>query len=367
MDSTKLFQHKLFDRAIPEDYNDLINKPTINGVVVEGDKTAVDYLLQPLGNYAHLDENNKILISELPDEVLGTLQYEGTWDASLNEPQLPEIPETIGDYWIVSVGGEQFGLEFSKGDWIIAGPNGWQKIDNTDLVTSVNGMTGDVVLELDASAITYHNPDYPTVEAALDKLLYVAPSVTSLTGGAVYENGKEINSVTLKWATNKNVVTQSFNQGIGEIDANIRQYVYEPETPITSNKTFTLTVSDGTRTATKSTSVTFQNKIYWGVSPNTVLTNEEILAFEKAGQAQFATSRTISKTFNCSGGNYFYFIIPTSFIASSMRVIVGGLSFSDYTLTTMADFVNGSGKNVSYTQFRPNNIQNGSSITVEIK
>jgi hypothetical protein len=367
MDSTKLFQHKLFERAIPEDYNDLINKPTINGVVVEGDKTAVDYLLQPLGNYAHLDENGKILVSELPDEVLGNLSYEGTWDASLNEPELPEIPESIGEYWIVSESGEQFGLEFHKGDWIIAGPDGWQKIDNTDLVTSVNGMTGDVVLQLDASSITYTHPDYPTVQAALDKLLYLAPSITSLTGGGTYENGKEISSVTLKWALNKAVTSQSFNQGIGSLDVNLRQYVYTPTNPIKSNTTFTLTVGDGTKTATKSTAVSFQNKIYWGVSPNTVLTNEEILAFEKAGQASFATSRTISKTFNCSGGNYFYFVMPTSFIASTMKVIVGGLSFSDYTLTAMPEFVNGSGKNVSYTQFRPNNLQNGSSITVEIK
>lgn len=171
----------------------------------------------------------------------------------------------------------------------------------------------------------------------------------------------------MKWALNKAVTSQSFNQGIGSLDVNLRQYVYTPTNPIKSNTTFTLTVGDGTKTATKSTAVSFQNKIYWGVSPNTVLTNEEILAFEKAGQASFATSRTISKTFNCSGGNYFYFVMPTSFIASTMKVIVGGLSFSDYTLTAMPEFVNGSGKNVSYTQFRPNNLQNGSSITVEIK
>ena len=231
-------------------------------------------------------------------------------------------------------------------------------------VSSVNGMVGDVIIT--AQSIDYHNPDYPTIEAALDQLLYVAPSVTSMSGGGTYENGKSISSVTLKWAINKNVITQSLNQGIGSIDPSLRQYVYTPTKPITSNTTFTLTVGDGTKTATKSTSVSFQNKIYWGVSPNPVLTNEEILAFEKAGQASFATSRAITKTFNCTGGNYFYFVMPTSFV-SGMSMLVGGLAFSAYTKTTMADFVNASGKNVSYTQIRPNDIQNGSSIKVEIK
>ena len=147
MDSTKLFQHKLFERAIPEDYNDLINKPTINGVVVEGDKIDIDYKLQPLGNYAHLDSNNKILISELPSEVLGTLKYQGTWNARTNTPTLQSTPKSVGHYWIVSEAGTQFGLEFQKSDWIIAGISSWQKIDNSDLVTSVNNMSGDVKLD----------------------------------------------------------------------------------------------------------------------------------------------------------------------------------------------------------------------------
>lgn len=231
-----------------------------------------------------------------------------------------------------------------------------------------SGEGGETVLptEITAADVTYDNPSYPTVKAALDKLLYVAPSITSFTGGGQYENGKSITSVKFTWAVNKTVETQNINNGVGEVDASSRSHVYTPTTPITSNKTFTLTVSDGTNTATRSTSITFSNKIYWGVSANDTLTNADILAFETSGSAAFASSRVITKTFNCSGGKYFYFAIPTS-LCNGLKMVVGGLSFTAFTSVEMSDFVNASGKTVSYTVFRPNSVQNGSSITVEVK
>lgn len=138
---TRLFQYVNYI-----DYDELVNKPIINHVVVEGDKTLADYGIQPAGNYAHLNANGKVPFEELDDSILGNLQYQGTWDAEHNNPNLPLVPAKKGQYWIVSHGGERFELEFETGDWIIAGDGVWQKIDNSDTVISVNGKRGVVVL-----------------------------------------------------------------------------------------------------------------------------------------------------------------------------------------------------------------------------
>lgn len=220
--------------------------------------------------------------------------------------------------------------------------------------------------EITAANVKYDNPEYPTVKAALDKLLYVAPAINSFTGGGTYENGKSVDKVSFAWTLNKDVTTQSISNGVGEIAASKRAYTYAPSLPITSNTTFTLTVGDGTKTATRSTSISFQNKVYWGVSAKDSLDNADILAFETAGKASFATGRAMTKTFDCSAGGYFYFAIPTDF-CTGMKMVVGGLAFSDFSFVTKEDFVNASGKTVSYNVYRPNSIQHGSSITVEVK
>ena len=151
---------KLFQYTNYIDYDELINKPLINKVVVEGDKSLADYGIQPAGNYAHLNENGKIPLEELDDSLLGNLQFQGIWDAKNNNPQLPLVPSKKGQYWVVSQGGERFGLSFETGDWIIATDNSWQKIDNSDAVTSVNGKLGNVILtseDIDHNGITVAN------------------------------------------------------------------------------------------------------------------------------------------------------------------------------------------------------------------
>lgn len=217
-----------------------------------------------------------------------------------------------------------------------------------------------------AANVSYDNLEYTTVKAALDKLLYVAPAITSFTGGGTYENGQSVDKVSFAWTLNKDVTTQSISNGVGKISASKRAYTYAPSLPITSNTTFTLTVEDGKKTATRSTSVSFKNKVYWGVSAKDSLDNADILAFETAGKASFATGRAMTKTFDCSVGGFFYFAIPTDF-CTGLKMVVGGLAFSDFKVVTKEDFVNASGKTVSYNVYRPNSIQHGSSITVEVK
>jgi hypothetical protein len=98
---------------------------------------------------ASLDGSGTVPISQLPSAVLGALSYQGTWNASTNTPTLTSSVGTKGYYYVVSVAGSTNlnGItDWQVGDWAVYNGTAWQKIDNTDAVTSVNGYTGTVVL-----------------------------------------------------------------------------------------------------------------------------------------------------------------------------------------------------------------------------
>lgn len=84
------------------------------------------------------------------EPILGAMVFRGTWDAANNIPDLSALTPANGDYYIVGTAGNTVlgGVnEWKQKDW--ASYNavvGWQKIDNTDAVTSVAGRQGDVVL-----------------------------------------------------------------------------------------------------------------------------------------------------------------------------------------------------------------------------
>jgi hypothetical protein len=81
--------------------------------------------------------------------IIGTLNYQGTWNASTNTPALTSSVGTNGYYYVVSVAGSTNlnGItDWQIGDWAIFNGSTWQKLDQTNLVTSVAGRTGAVVL-----------------------------------------------------------------------------------------------------------------------------------------------------------------------------------------------------------------------------
>ena len=106
---------------------------------------------------ATLDSSGTVPLSQIP--ALGDLNYQGTWNATTNSPTLTSSVGTKGFYYVVSVAGTTNlnGItDWQVGDWAVYNGSAWQKIDNTDAVTSVNGYTGTVVLTAaDVSAVPY--------------------------------------------------------------------------------------------------------------------------------------------------------------------------------------------------------------------
>lgn len=120
---------------------------TVNGQSPDG-SGAVTITPSQIGTYgvAPLDSNSKISTVYLPDSILGSVDYKGTWDASTNTPTLPDPTTVKGWYYVVSTAGTQFGKTFVVGDWVISNGVIWDKVEAQDAVVSVNGKIGIVVL-----------------------------------------------------------------------------------------------------------------------------------------------------------------------------------------------------------------------------
>jgi hypothetical protein len=118
---------------------------------------------------ASLDATGKIPLSEIPDSIIGQVEYMGTWNAFTNTPTLnPLVPEEKGHYYVVSDAGVFGGIDYEVGDWIISNGVEWQKVDNTDAVTSVFGRIGAILaLEGDYQAF------YPRLSQAYDNPTWI--------------------------------------------------------------------------------------------------------------------------------------------------------------------------------------------------
>jgi len=208
-----------------------------------------------------------------------------------------------------------------------------------------------------ASSVTVTNDGYSNAQEIFDDLLYVALSITGLSGGGTFEIGSTVNTVNLVWSYNKAVTAQEFNQGIGSMDIADRSLSLT-SLGLTTNRTWTLSATDGTTPRTAGTTVSFLPKRYWGVWADNAPDNSEILTLSQ----ELTGSRAKSIVFNCTGGAFPIYAWPKSLGALS-GVTVGGLAFSDYTVSEMS-FTNASGHTQDYYVFVFNGIQTGAAISV---
>ena len=137
-----------------------------------------------VSNFAKLT-GGKISLSVIPDSVLGQLEYIGTWDATAGKAVSDTRPlegEVIrayrkGDYYIVKTAGTKLpdtktiteldGLQI--GDWIVYNGTTWDKIDNTDYIKTVAGISptnGDILIGDIVDALNKKNLTATTLKNA---------------------------------------------------------------------------------------------------------------------------------------------------------------------------------------------------------
>jgi len=143
----KTFQ-TLDTAAVPENGAIYFTEPRVRSTVLTGLNltgggtiAATDSVLQAFGKV-----QNQI------SALVGGATYQGTWNANTNSPTLASGTGTKGYYYVVNVAGSTNldGItDWKIGDWAIFNGTTWDKVDNTDAVSSVNGFTGAVDLGLD--------------------------------------------------------------------------------------------------------------------------------------------------------------------------------------------------------------------------
>ena len=122
--------------------------------------------------YASLDGSGQVPVSQLGN-VAGGLSYQGTWNAATNTPTITSGVGTNGHYYRVAVAGTTSidGIaDWGVGDWIIFNGTAWEKIDNSEAVSSVFGRTG---------AVTAQTGDYTPAQVGADPAGTAAAAVAA--------------------------------------------------------------------------------------------------------------------------------------------------------------------------------------------
>ena len=236
-----------------------------------------------------LIESNKINTAYLPDSILGQLYYKGVWAPSSGgtSPTSPDAATTEphrGDYYIAGDSGnynpEQervSGVSYSTGDWAVYNGNSWDKVDNTDAVTMVNGQIGAVKTykgDYDGSTIYYCGD----IVKYTDDCLYLC-IIASGTSGVAPSNttnwkifGKIYSNAT---TTASGLMSSDDKTKLNGISAGaeVNQYAYSQinigSTQIkATTKTDTFTLTAGTNvtltsdTANKKVTITSKDTVY---------------------------------------------------------------------------------------------------------
>ena len=217
------------------------------------------------------------------------------------------------------------------------------------------GALGDVV---ESNNVLYSNTTLDTVtnakealDAIIAKVYYVAPSITSFTcnpSRTSYELGEKVSSITFNWAYNKPIASQLLTGCTIGVDD--RSVVYDVE--LSSNKTFTLSASDGTNNTSASKSFTFSSKVHSG-SASIPDTYDSAFILGLSGTLKGNMSCTY--TVNVQNGQYFYIAMPTSYNNSEVLVgTVGGFS-SEFGKVATIQHINSSGYESSYNIYKSTN------------
>lgn len=178
----------------------------------------------------------------------------------------------------------------------------------------------------------------------MDELMYKAITITSFNiSPSTAELGSTVGTLTLTWAYSKEPQWQKLDSV--EINNTIKSVTYNG---ITSNKTYTIQVSDGKTTISRSASISFMNARYFGVSNKDTYDNSFILSLSKA----LTNSKNCSFTVDCGEGQYIYFAIPTRF--GNPTFTVGGFE-GGFVLVSTLDFTNSSGYTEPYHIYKSEN------------
>ena len=201
-------------------------------------------------------------------------------------------------------------------------------VSNKVLSTDENG---NVVLkdndsnEGTAETTSYTNanyPDYTNVDLALNalfnKVYYVRPtcSLSVDKQGGIFEMGTVISApIAFNWTTNKDIKSQTLT-GCTLVDASVRSATYN--TDVSSDKIFTLTVSDDENSASSSVSYKFMNNVFWGSA--SIADTYDSAFINALPNKKLTASVNGTYSFNVAEGEFGFWAVPSNMTISTIWV-----------------------------------------------
>ena len=192
--------------------------------------------------------------------------------------------------------------------------------ENGNVVLKDNGSNEGM-----AETTSYTNanyPDYTNVDLALNalfnKVYYVRPTCSLLVDkqGGIFEMGTVISApITFNWTTNKDIKSQTLT-GCTLADASVRSATYN--TDVSSDKIFTLTVSDDENSASSSVSYKFMNNVFWGSA--SIADTYDSAFINALPNKKLTTSVNGTYSFNVAEGEFGFWAVPSNMTISTIWV-----------------------------------------------
>lgn len=287
-------------------YNDLENKPQIEGIELIGDKTADELGLQ-------------LKIAEETDE----------------------------------------GIVFE--DSVITSKVITQEVEAENLYT--NDEIDDMFVKQEDGKGLSENDFTDEYRKLIDDLAYTAIAFVSASAtNATNEIGSTVTETVITWSFNKEPKTQTikFGSEVAEVlDKSIRSKTYSGKT-ITSNTSIVITATDERNAqASRTLNITFQPRAYWGVAQNKeIYDSADILAL--SGSALTST-RTRNINVNAGEGEHIIYTIPSSFGTPTFKI--NGFEGGFVKVGTI-NFTNASGYSQNYDVYKSVNPNLGNTQVV---
>ena len=267
----------------------------------------------------------------------------------------------------------------------------WQKIETVSASFSSSGTTQydrTTPTTEEVGGILPGSTFSGSIQDALDRIFYpyVGPGATLTSSWSQKEFGDDTGySFNLSWTAtqNSNPITQIIVNGVQQTLSPLSGAVPATSTHSSSNppsstgvpQTYTMSVFDGTSTTIKTTTVSWRNKIYWGVLDGTTVGNPDLTSFPGSASSleSLVSSATIlglnselsltkNKTYTGinGGGKYLIFAWPSNMTgATSPTFTVGGFTVNAFTSIKSFVFTNSKGFSGSnYEVWVSNTIQN---------
>ena len=227
----------------------------------------------------------------------------------------------------------------------------------------ISGSGGDT-----AENIAYVNADYSqysNVDLALDalfaKVYYVKPtcSLSASPTGGTFEMGTVITApIVFNWTTNKPITSQTLT-GFTLENTEVRTATYE--TDISTDKTFTLSVSDGENSASSSVSYKFMNNVFWGSAAAADTYDSAFV--DTLSNKKLTNSVKGTYSFNVADGEYGFWAVPSNMTIST--IWIGGFEVTVESVGTIS-YLNSKGYTRDYNLYKTGQSGLGS-ISAEIK